>query len=93
MKGHGEKLSRKKNQAIAALLELPTIRAAAEAVGVGESTLYRWLGNDSFREAYAAARAEVVRHAVANLQRSTSEAVEALREVLNDSETPASARI
>ena len=37
--GHGEKLSRKQEQAVVALLTMPTIRKAAEKAGVGERTL------------------------------------------------------
>jgi len=40
-KGHGEKLSRKAEQAIAALLEHATIKAAAKACHVAERTLRR----------------------------------------------------
>jgi len=49
LKGHGEKLSRKQEQAIAALLTCPTIEQAAKAAGVGETTLWRWL-QDSDKE-------------------------------------------
>ena len=40
MSGHGEKLTRKQEAAIAALLLQPTITAAAAAVGIGEATLH-----------------------------------------------------
>jgi len=43
MNGHGEKLTRKQDAAIGALLSKPTITGAAGAVGVGEATLRRWL--------------------------------------------------
>jgi hypothetical protein len=43
MTGHGQKLSRKKESAIAALISLPTIGDAAKLVGIGEKTLFRWL--------------------------------------------------
>ena len=41
--GHGEKQTRKQEQAIAALLGCATIELAAEATGVAPITLKRWL--------------------------------------------------
>ena len=71
MKGHGEKLTRKQEQAIAALLSEATVASAAEKAGVGEVTLYRWLKLDDFMAAYREARREVVEKAVAQLQQSS----------------------
>ena len=76
--GHGDKLSRKQEQAIAALLAEPTIPAAAKVVGVSESTLWRWLQQASFRARYRAARTHVVDAAIGTLQRATTKAVAAL---------------
>jgi len=50
--GHGQKFTRKWEALIAALLTEPTHRAAAAKVGVGPSTLYRWLHLPDFRAAY-----------------------------------------
>jgi hypothetical protein len=71
MKGHGEKLTRKQEQAIAALLSEATVSSAAEKAGVGEVTLYRWLKLPDFMAAYREARREVVEKAVAQLQQSS----------------------
>ena len=51
-RGHGEKLSRKQEQAIAALLEQPTIDAAAQVVGVSERTIRNWLKVCKFQVAH-----------------------------------------
>ena len=59
---HG--ISRKQDTAIGALLSRPTISAAAESVGIGESTLRRWLKDRDFLAAYRAARREAVSQAV-----------------------------
>src|SRR5262249_52012194 len=60
MSGHGEKLSRKQEQAIAALLEKPSLAEAAAAVSLNEKTLRRWLREDrGFQDAYRAARQEL----------------------------------
>jgi hypothetical protein len=83
MPGHGEKLSRKKSSAIVALFTEPTITQAAEKVGVDESTLRRWLKEDSFKKEFRTARRDVVETAVGRLQQSTSKAVETLERNLN----------
>ena len=93
MAGHGEKWTRKQDQAIAALLVYPTIPAAAKAVGVGETTLWRWLQRDDFQDAYRLAKREAVAQAIAQLQRASGEAVKALSDVMNDPIAPASARV
>ena len=68
MKGHGEKLSRKQEQAIANLLVAPTIATAAQQTGIGEPTLYRWLKDENFQTAYRTARRQVVQHAIVQVQ-------------------------
>lgn len=91
--GHGEKLSRKKDQAVMALITEPTIKAAAQKVGITTPTLHKWLKLPEFRSAYMAAKREAVTVAIARLQQAAAEAVEALRAIMNDTSKPASARV
>lgn len=93
MKGHGEKLSRKKELAISALITEPSISKAAKTAGIGEATLWRWLQIPEFQRAYRQARRQAVSQAVARLQQASSEAVEALSSVMNDTEAPASSKV
>lgn len=93
MTGHGQKLSRNQEKAISALLGNASIPEAAKDVGVGERTLWRWLKLDSFKEAYREARSQVVRHGVARVQEGMTLAVNTLKEVMSNSEAPASARV
>jgi hypothetical protein len=93
MTGHGEKVSRKQEQAIMALIACPSITEAATQSGLAEVTLRRWLKQEDFQTAYRAARRTVVQHAIVQVQRATGEAVETLRAVMHDSESPASARV
>jgi len=86
-------ISRKQDTAIGALLSQPTILAAAESVGVGESTLRRWLKDGDFLTAYRAARREAVSQAVGHLQGACSVAVLALTDISQDVNCPASARV
>jgi hypothetical protein len=93
MTGHGEKLSRKQEAAIIALLSEPTIEKAAAKAGIAKPTLWRWLQIESFQTAYREARREAVSQAIGALQRASGEAVEALREIMQDKEAPATARV
>ena len=89
--GHGNKLSRKKEQAIIALLEAPTVKEAAELVKINPATLYKWMALPEFEEAYREARHRAMGEAIARLQQASSEAVDTLRDVMGDQEaTPAS---
>src|SRR5215813_95705 len=91
--GHGEKLNRKQEQAIAALLSYPTIGEAARATGISESTLLRWLQQEEFQTHYRDARREAIGQAIANLQKASSEAVKTLQDVMKDTTAPAPARV
>jgi hypothetical protein len=91
--GHGEKRSRKEEAAIAALLEQPTLKAAALAAGISEATLFRWLQDPEFSGRYRAARRAALSRATARLQHASAQAVETLMAVMSDAGTPASARV
>ena len=94
MPGHGEKLPRRKEQAISALLMHATLSEAAAALAVDESTLRRWLREDTaFQTAYREARRQVVQQAIVQVQQATGEAVETLRKVMQATDAPASAKV
>lgn len=82
MKGHGEKLTRKQEQAIAALLTAPSIRQAAATAGIAERTLRTWLALPSFTSAYRRVRQQIVEQAVSRLQNVTGRAVDILADLL-----------
>jgi hypothetical protein len=54
------------------------MRAAAEAAGVSEKTLWRWLQEAAFKEALQAAQRSVVDSAVGKLQAANEKAVDTL---------------
>jgi transposase-like protein len=93
MTGHGQKLSRKKEHAIAALLSQPSIGGAAKKVGIGEKTLFRWLQLEEFQRAYKNARHQVIDQTIAQIQSVMSEAVQTLLNVMSDVAAPASAKV
>jgi hypothetical protein len=88
MTGHGEKLSRKQDQAITALLTCASITEAATQCGLAEVTVRRWLKQDTFQQAYRDARRQVVQQAIVQVQQATGEAVATLRTVMQAPEAP-----
>jgi hypothetical protein len=78
MRGPGEKLTRKHEVAIAALLTILTIADAADTAGISEATLWRWFQREDFQTGYRQARLELVSQAVAYLQRMAGRAVDTL---------------
>jgi hypothetical protein len=83
MSGHGEKKSRKRELAIAALLSERTVEAAAAKAGVAYRTLKTWLAQPDFLVDYRQARQQVVEAAVGRTQQACCQAVDALVENLS----------
>jgi hypothetical protein len=82
------KLTHKKELAIAALLQHPTVVAAAKETKVAEKTLRRWLKDQDFIDVYEAAKRECLSHATGRLQSSTSKAIATLENVMSNGEAP-----
>lgn len=76
------KLTRKQEQAIAALLEQPELTLAAKTVGVSPVTLWRWLQKQEFREAYEAAKKRLVEGAINRIQTAAGKALNTLLEIM-----------
>jgi len=89
MTGHGEKMTRLREQAIAALLEGGSVAAAAKKIGVDVSTLRDWQRNPDFSDAYRAARREIVSRATDKLAGSFDQAVESLTSIMAGSQNDA----
>jgi hypothetical protein len=87
-------LTPRQEQSITALLVQGSLQAAAEASGIHEKTLRRWLRDDAvFQMAYREARRAAVQHAIVQVQQATGEAVETLRQVMQAADAPASAKV
>ena len=67
-----------KEKVIDALLSTSTISEAANQAGVGETTVYRYLRDETFKNEYRNARRDVVENTVGQLQGATAQAVETL---------------
>lgn len=86
-------ISAKKEKAIIALLQNPTVRDAAEQLQIAERTLWRWLQEEPFRQCYLSARREAFSQAMSLLQQYIGEAVNVLRKVMNNQDTTDSAKV
>ncbi|MGA2435865.1 MAG: hypothetical protein ABSG25_11325 [Bryobacteraceae bacterium] len=93
MRGHGSKIQRKLEEAVAAMLTQRNVEEAARAVGVSTATLMRWQKLPEFQTAYREARRDAFRQAIARLQQGTSAAATTLLKTMIDPATPASVRV
>lgn len=93
MRGHGEKLSRKKEAVIKSLLENDTVAAAAKAANISEATAWRWMKAPEFKEAFREAKKRVLDYSIGRLQHATRTAINALISIVSDEKAPASARV
>jgi hypothetical protein len=92
MAGHGEKYSRKKDDAIAALLLYPSIEKAAEDADIGTQTLYRWIRFPDFDADWREAKRAAFGRASLRLQQAAGPAVTTLLNILMQPGVPASVR-
>jgi hypothetical protein len=93
MAGHGSKLGRKQEDAIAALLTQRNIDEAASAAGVGTRTLLRWMKIPEFDAAYREARRQAYGQSISRLQQGSTAAATTLLKVMVDIATPPSTRV
>ena len=93
MVGHSSKFTRKKEEAIAALLTQRNVEEAARTAGVGTQTLLRWLKLPEFQADYREARRAAFGQAVARLQQGTAAAATTLLKTMIDPGTPPSVRV
>lgn len=93
MAGHGEKLGRKKEDAIAALLTSRSVEDAARTVGVATKTLLRWMKETEFDAAYRKARRSAYGQSIARLQQGASAAASTLLKVMLDPNSPPSCKL
>jgi hypothetical protein len=84
----GRKLPHKREEAIAALIQLGSAEKAAARCGVSERTLRNWLNDPAFPADYRQARRDLIDEAVRELQLATQAAVTTLVKLLQ-SDKPA----
>ena len=80
-------------QILAALVATGSVRAAAKAVGVSETTVRARLNDPDFRKEYETAKGAVLEEACDSLSARLTHAVDVLVEVLDNTQTPATVRV
>ncbi len=93
MVGHGAKFTRKKEEAIAALLIHRNVEESARAAGIGTQTLLRWLKLPEFVREYRRARREAVHQSIARLQQATGAAATIVLKLMTDPNVPAAVKL
>lgn len=86
-------LTPRKEKALSALLVSRTRAEAAQAAGIGESTLRGYMRDPEFLERYKRAFGEMVADATRQAQQTLSPALSVLKEIMMDRDEQASARI
>jgi hypothetical protein len=90
---HDNPLPEKQEAALLALLSHRTLKEAALAAGVSMPTLWRYLRDPVFSLRYREARRELVECAMVRLQNDAEHAARVLRDVADDKEASAGARV
>ena len=87
------KLTARQEQAIQALLTGVNVKEAAQHVQIGRTTLYRWLNDPVFRNAYHVAQERSQAWIMNRLQHLAAKALHVLEKILDDSEVPVLAKV
>ena len=86
-------MTARQQKALAALLTSPSKAAAAKAAGISPRTLRDYLADPEFQTAYRDAFGNMVEDATRQAQQAISPALSTLREIVEDREEDAQARI
>jgi hypothetical protein len=93
MKGHGSQYEQKKESAISALLTQRSMEDAARSIGVGPSTLRRWMRMPDFDAAYRQARRDAMAQSIARLQQHSGVATTTTLKIMIDPAAPPACRL
>ena len=78
---------------IAAILQHSTIKEAAAAVGISTRSIYDRMEERAFRSEYMAAKDDIIRGAVFNINRRLSEAVDTVAAIMTDTSANPATRL
>lgn len=78
---------------VVALLDHGTIKEAAQAVGLAERTVYERMTKSDFQAAYRAAKNDLIRAAVVNLNKRIQSAVDVVVDIMEDTDTNPATRL
>lgn len=76
-------LTPKQEKALVALLAYPTVTAASEATGIAERTLYTWMQDTTFSEAYRDMRRKAAQQAIDSTFGAAGKAAQTLAALLD----------
>lgn len=94
MANNGSSIPPKKQRAVIALMEYPSIIAAAKAANVGHRTLTRWLAEDkNFQYALRDAQRRALDLTISQLAGAAPTAANVLTLIANDDAVPAAVRV
>jgi transposase-like protein len=88
-----ESLSAPQAHVVAALAQGRTVTAAAQAAGINRNTIYNWLDQPEFKTAVEAAEHEYVAILTDGMRDLAAQALETLRNLLEDPKTPPAVRL
>jgi AcrR family transcriptional regulator len=86
-------LSHRQERTLLAVIAHPTLREAAQAAGVSEPTLWRYIRDKDFARRLREARGASLTCANAQLQGAAGEAVKILRDLMSKGDAPVPSRV
>ena len=86
-------LSGKKEKAVLALMQEPTVAKAAAQTGISRATLFRWLKEAKFNARLREARVQASNMALLNLSELPGRAAQVLREIMDEPKVNPRARV
>jgi len=81
------------NIVLAALLSNATVKATADATGLSESTIFKYLRDKDFKAKYEAAKLEMLEQSTSALQANIQKAVSAIVGIIEAENTPQQVRL
>lgn len=83
----------KKSKAILALLDNPSITAAAKDCRISRETMHRWLRDPAFQTAYQTAKNDLVMQTTCYLRNAMGQAAQIIVKIMTDKETTCGVRL
>ena len=94
MATNGDLLPPNQQKALIAILEYPSVAAAAKAAGVGHRTLSRWMAEDeAFRQTLAETQKYLLDLTISRISGAAPLAADVLAQIAIDESVPASVRV
>lgn len=86
-------LTYQQGELVTALLTYPTMKEAAEHIGISERTVSRWLKLPHVMDAYKEAKDNAFGNALSELQSGMHQAIATLKRVMTNAEAPDSVQV